>query len=139
MPAQLDQGPRLDVIKVSDSGNGGNPSVEVKTLETLAVRPKTAPPKPAISQLFGSSIHLTFGIKIIIPFTCFTEFCAMNDQPVPELHSEVVPSTSGSGVNEHKVWMIVGKERLELPNTHASLSVAQEKLAKLVLSRLTKR
>jgi hypothetical protein len=63
----------------------------------------------------------------------------MNDVPVPELHSEAVPSTCGSGVNEHKVWMIVGKERLELPNTHTSLSAAQEKLAKLVLSRLTKR
>src|ERR1700733_1442609 len=113
MPAQLDQGPRLDVIKVSDSGNGGNPSAEVKTSEAPVVRHKTAPPKPAISQLFGLSIpSKTFGIKIIIPFTCFTEFCAMNDQSVPELHSEVVPSTSGSGVNEHKVWMIVGKERL---------------------------
>lgn len=65
----------------------------------------------------------------------------MNDQPVPLLHSTTVPGTSGSGAGEYKVWMFVDKERVELPNTytHLDLSAAHEKLAELVLSRLTKR
>jgi hypothetical protein len=56
------------VAKVGDLGHIDTPDAEVKP-ELSGVRPKAAPPKPAISQLFGRSIPSTaFGTNMISLF-----------------------------------------------------------------------
>ncbi|KDQ07787.1 hypothetical protein BOTBODRAFT_70139 [Botryobasidium botryosum FD-172 SS1] len=61
------------------------------------------------------------------------DFCTQNKIHAPKFHSEEVAKEMGT---EHRVWMIMGKERLELPTTFADLYAGRERLSKQVLTRL---
>ena len=62
------------------------------------------------------------------------DFCQQSSIPLPEFGSEAVANETGSV--EHKVWLIIGTERMELPTKFSSLTNGQERLAKTVLARL---
>lgn len=64
---------------------------------------------------------------------CILDYCNKTNQSPPVFHSNAV--TINNEV-EHSVWIIMGKERLELPTTFTSLSLGQERLSKQVLSRM---
>jgi hypothetical protein len=62
------------------------------------------------------------------------DYCDKDGSPRHQFHQEVV--TDGDGKTGHKVWVIMGMERLELPVTFASLNEGRERVAKQVLGRL---
>ncbi len=53
--------------------------------------------------------------------------------PSPQFCSEVVHE---QGESKHKIWVVIGKQKLELPTTFTSLSQGQERVAKKVLEQL---
>lgn len=65
------------------------------------------------------------------------DHCDKEGLPRPQFHNE--PVTDDEGKNGHKVWVILGKERLELPIAFPSLREGRERLAKQVLGRLLSR
>ncbi|KAF9520220.1 hypothetical protein BS47DRAFT_1336199 [Hydnum rufescens UP504] len=68
-------------------------------------------------------------------FSQLLDFCKNTNQPEPKLHTHATPTTTGE---EYTVWIIMGKERLELPTRFSSVSVGEEKLSKQVLARMKK-
>ena len=61
------------------------------------------------------------------------DYCTTAGLSTPQFCNEMV--TEGQETR-HKVWVIVGKQRLELPITFSSLSQGQERVAKKVLEQL---
>jgi len=55
----------------------------------------------------------------------------------PQFHQQAV--TDDVGKTKHKVWIVMGNEKLELPVTFATISEGQERVAKQVLGRLQSR
>lgn len=55
--------------------------------------------------------------------------------PAPKFCHEILKGEH-AGESQHKVWVIVGKTKFELPITFTSLSQGQEKVAKKVLDQL---
>jgi len=68
-------------------------------------------------------------------FSQLLDFCKNTNQPEPNLHAHAKPTTTGE---EYTVWIIMGKERLELPTRFSSVSIGEEKLSKQVLARMKK-
>ncbi|KAH7922432.1 hypothetical protein BV22DRAFT_1131453 [Leucogyrophana mollusca] len=60
-----------------------------------------------------------------------TDYCSEHRLAAPQFHHEIVP-----GSTSYKVWIIVGKERLELPTTFRSAVEGHERVSKQVLNRL---
>ncbi|OJT06754.1 hypothetical protein TRAPUB_2391 [Trametes pubescens] len=54
--------------------------------------------------------------------------------PTPQFCHEILKGEQ-AGEPQHKVWVIIGKMKFELPITFASLSQGQEKVAKKVLDQ----
>lgn len=54
--------------------------------------------------------------------------------PTPQFFHEIVKEEQGE--SKHKVSVIVGKQKFELPITFSSLSQGQERVAKKVLEQL---
>ncbi|KAH9940613.1 hypothetical protein B0H21DRAFT_754394 [Amylocystis lapponica] len=65
--------------------------------------------------------------------TALYDHCSTAGLSNPQFYNELV--TEGQET-KHKVWVIVGKQRLELPITFSSLSQGQERVAKKVLEQL---
>ncbi len=61
------------------------------------------------------------------------DYCAKSKLPPPEFCHEIA---QGKGDSMHKVWIIIGKQKYELPVQYASLSQGQERVAKKVLEQL---
>lgn len=55
--------------------------------------------------------------------------CVQNGTKMPDFRSEEVKP------GEFKVWVVMDRERLELPTTFSSLEVGKERVAKQVLAR----
>ncbi|KII84788.1 hypothetical protein PLICRDRAFT_179128 [Plicaturopsis crispa FD-325 SS-3] len=62
------------------------------------------------------------------------EHCDQKSIPRPHFHDELVADPKGD--KAHKVWVIMGKERLELPVTFPDVQKGRERVAKQVLARL---
>ncbi|KAF9005117.1 hypothetical protein BDQ17DRAFT_1471311 [Cyathus striatus] len=60
-------------------------------------------------------------------------FCFRQNIPQPQFHDEK------QGLSKHKVWVVHGAERLELPIAFNSVSEGRERLAKQTLQRLRSR
>jgi len=60
------------------------------------------------------------------------DFCKRSNMDPPQFSSELTDA------GQHKVWVVMGRERLELPMTFVSVDEGQERTAKKVLSRLRK-
>ncbi|KAH9849147.1 hypothetical protein C2E23DRAFT_888535 [Lenzites betulinus] len=63
------------------------------------------------------------------------DHCRSASLPAPQFCSETLKGEHG-GELQHKVWVIIGNMRFELPVTFTSLSLGQEKVAKKVLDQL---
>ncbi|KAF8583692.1 hypothetical protein K439DRAFT_1661156 [Ramaria rubella] len=65
------------------------------------------------------------------------EHCVKEGLPSPKIcHEEVSTEKDGPGDKVFKVWVIMEKERLELPTTFQTLTLGKERVAKSVLGRL---
>ncbi len=64
-----------------------------------------------------------------------TDYCNQCNKPTPQWYHEIIKGDVSSD-SKHKVWVIIGKTRFELPVTFPSLSEGQEKLAKKVVHQL---
>ena len=64
------------------------------------------------------------------------DYCVKENLGTPEFCNEIV--TEEKGENKHKVWVIIGKHKHELPIAFDSLSQGQERVAKKVLEQLQK-
>ena len=62
------------------------------------------------------------------------DHCDKEGLPRPELCHELAPDDKTN--KPFKVWIVMGKERLELPTSFPTLVVGQERVAKSVLGRL---
>ncbi|KAJ3537225.1 hypothetical protein NM688_g6720 [Phlebia brevispora] len=72
-----------------------------------------------------------------VPKSSVTELydhCAKQSLSAPQFCNEVV--TDDKGDSKHKVWVIIGKQKYELPIKFNSLSQGQERVAKKVLEQL---
>ncbi|OBZ72869.1 putative transporter C11D3.18C [Grifola frondosa] len=65
--------------------------------------------------------------------TALYDYCASAGLPNPQFYNEIVKGEKTPG---HKVWVIIGKQKLELSATFPSLSQGQERVAKRVLEQL---
>lgn len=61
------------------------------------------------------------------------DYCADEHMPRPEYSHNIV---SEKGRDMYKVWVVLGKEKLELPTLFHSLNEGKQRLAKQVLQRL---
>ncbi|KAI0822152.1 hypothetical protein BC628DRAFT_1422075 [Trametes gibbosa] len=67
--------------------------------------------------------------------TALYDHCRNANLSAPQFCSEILKGEH-VGEPQHKVWVIIGKMRFELPITFSSLSQGQEKVAKKVLDQL---
>ncbi|KAI0667446.1 hypothetical protein C8Q78DRAFT_982101 [Trametes maxima] len=66
--------------------------------------------------------------------TSLYDYCQKHGMSAPQFCHEIQKGES-AGEPKHKVWVIVGKMKFELPITFASLTQGQEKVAKKVLDQ----
>jgi len=66
--------------------------------------------------------------------TSLLDLCTKQGAPQPQFHQK--PVTDDSGKITHKVWIIMGNEKLELPVTFTTVGEGRERVAKQVLGRL---
>lgn len=98
---------------------------------TIAVESK---PKTSVTALYGTcSLHLRFS-RCVSQSACATDHCRNAGMPTPQFCHEILKGEQ-AGEPQHKVWVIIGKMKFELPITFASLSQGQEKVAKKVLDQ----
>ena len=71
----------------------------------------------------------------VLTCECALDYCKANKQPTPQWCNEIVKA-DGNSEPKHKVWVVIGKTKFELPVTFNSLSDGQEKLAKKVVKQL---
>lgn len=64
----------------------------------------------------------------------FADHCARASLAAPQFCNEIV--TDEKGESKHKVWVVIGKQKYELPTKFNSLSQGQERVAKKVLEQL---
>lgn len=64
-------------------------------------------------------------------------YCENEGLPWPEFGSKQMKNERGEGV--FKVWIVMGKERLELPLAFLSENEGRQRVAKQVLQRLRSR
>ncbi|KAI0631665.1 hypothetical protein C8Q77DRAFT_1159426 [Trametes polyzona] len=64
--------------------------------------------------------------------TALYDHCRTTGMPTPQFCHEIQKGEH-AGEPQHKVWVIIGKMKFELPVAFSSLSVGQEKVAKKVL------
>ncbi|KAI0357113.1 hypothetical protein OH77DRAFT_1519559 [Trametes cingulata] len=67
--------------------------------------------------------------------TALYDHCRTAGMPTPQFHHEILKGEH-AGEPKHKVWVIIGKMKFELPIEFSSLSQGQEKVAKKVLDQL---
>ncbi|OCH85385.1 hypothetical protein OBBRIDRAFT_798230 [Obba rivulosa] len=65
--------------------------------------------------------------------TALYDHCRISGMPTPQFCHEIVKEQAEM---KHKVWVVIGKQKLELPVTFSSLSQGQERVAKRVLEQL---
>ncbi|KAL5501067.1 hypothetical protein ACEPAH_9454 [Sanghuangporus vaninii] len=94
----------------------GQTNVKRETVSTLPV--PTAPPTPV------STSHVQQLLR----------YCESESLSSPEFGSKQVKNERGE--EEFKVWIVMGKERLELPVTFTSENEGRQRVAKQVLQRL---
>ena len=63
------------------------------------------------------------------------DYCNTNQISQPQWCHEIIKG-NGTGEPKHKVWVVIGKTKFELPITFPSLSQGQERIAKKVLDQL---
>lgn len=61
------------------------------------------------------------------------DYCADEHLPRPEYSHKIV---NENGRDMFKVWVVLGKEKLELPTVFHSVNEGKQRLAKQVLQRL---
>ncbi|EGN97416.1 hypothetical protein SERLA73DRAFT_75102 [Serpula lacrymans var. lacrymans S7.3] len=66
--------------------------------------------------------------------TALLEFCNKEETRSPQYYNEEIVDEKGT--TGYKVWMILGKERFELPTTFKTFDEGRERVAKQVLARL---
>jgi len=66
--------------------------------------------------------------------TSLLDYCGKEGVALPQFHQKAI--TDDKGKVSHKVWVIMGNEKLELPVTFATVIEGRERVAKQVLGRL---
>lgn len=76
---------------------------------------------------------------ILIDFNTALDYCSKKGLPEPLFHDKIATDAKGKispGKLMHKVWIVMGGEKLELPVTFRRVNEGRERLAKQVLGRL---
>ena len=63
------------------------------------------------------------------------DYCNTTQISQPQWSHEIIKG-NGTGEPKHKVWVVIGKTKYELPITFSSLSQGQEKIARKVVDQL---
>jgi hypothetical protein len=90
--------------------------------------------KSHVASLLGTSLAAPVRLNNLSQL--YTEYCKAGVSQ-PQFHQQAV--TDDVGKTKHKVWIVMGNEKLELPVTFATISEGQERVAKQVLGRLQSR
>ncbi|KAI0739634.1 hypothetical protein C8Q80DRAFT_1124013 [Daedaleopsis nitida] len=108
---------------------------------TMAASASPAANVPNAANSTPSSASASKGGKVAIHSVAKTnvsilyDLCMQNNQGLPQWRHEIVKADGGKGEPKHKVWVVIGKTKFELPVTFTSLSQGQEKIAKKVVDQ----
>lgn len=63
------------------------------------------------------------------------DYCSKNNQVRPQFF-KTETGKGDDGSKQYKLWVIMGKEKMELPKAFSSVAEGEERLAKLILKRM---
>ena len=66
------------------------------------------------------------------------EYCTVHGHPRPQFF-DALDDSGGAAAVRHKVWVVLGSERLELPTAYPGVHEGEEKMARKVLRLLRSR
>ena len=66
------------------------------------------------------------------------EYCTVHGHPRPQFF-DALDDSGGAAAVRHKVWVVLGSERLELPTAYPGVHEGEEKMARKVLRHLRSR
>jgi hypothetical protein len=91
--------------------------------------------KSHVASLLGTSLAAPVRLNNLSKL--YADYCTKAGVSQPQFHQQAV--TGNVGKTMHKVWIVMGNEKLELPVTFATVSEGRERVAKQVLGRLRSR
>ncbi|TDL16313.1 hypothetical protein BD410DRAFT_844517 [Rickenella mellea] len=109
-----------------------SPAMKVEDTARPTQKARHTPPRPASTpdtSTSGTPERTSIKSNVEMLF----DFCDEENVDRPTFFNESVPK---AGTTVYKVWVILGKERLELPTAFETVNQGKERLAKQVLLRM---
>ncbi|CAL1702719.1 unnamed protein product [Somion occarium] len=124
--------PSAQTPSTGQSSGSANPIDSPIERKAMVKRPVQRPKPSKLSG--GGKVTIAVEATPQSSVTALYDYCREAGLAAPEFRNEIVMNVSGE--NKHKVWVVIGKQKMELPTTFPSLSQGQEKVAKKVLEQL---
>ncbi|KAI8976408.1 hypothetical protein BD414DRAFT_539383 [Trametes punicea] len=132
--------PPPSVVSSNKASNGAakaRPQSTVPAMTPPTPAPLTSSDRAAQNgkSMRGPKVTIAVASTPKTNVTALYDHCRTTGLPTPQFCHEILKGEQ-AGEPEHKVWVIIGKTKFELPVTFSSLSQGQEKVAKKVLDQL---